>query len=464
MADNLEFLFHPRSIALAGISTANPDHWTQSLLDGLLEMEYPGPVYPVNLKGGEMHGLKVYPSLSEVPDAVDFVIGLVPAAAATELVESCAGKGVNAIHFCTAGFSETGEEEGSKLETELTETARKLGIRIIGPNCMGLYCPKSRLSFSPFFSSEGGSIALISQSGGIATSVVRQALPRGLRFSKAISYGNACDLDECDFLEYLAEDSDTHIIAMYIEGTKKGKKIRQALEKAAQEKILVLLKGGVTGGGTRAAAGHTGALAGNKTVWDALCKQLGIIRVRSPMEMLDVLVTLEFMPSLGGRNAALVGAGGGASVLITDAFEKHGLNVPRLPESLISRIREFTPIAGNILKNPIDYGQNIQDIDKFSKTIEIISRWDGIDFVVKFIIPSMGVRPMTVSADQAKMFGQLFISRGQSSKPVAMVTEPNVSPQDVERVVAFHEACVSARVPLYHSFDAAVNGRDKLSQ
>jgi len=457
MSDNLEFLFNPRSIALVGISATNPDHWTHSLLDGLLKMEFPDPIYPVNFKGGEMHGLKVYPSIRDIPGDVDYVIGLVPAASATELVEDCAGKGVRAIHFCTAGFSETGEEEGARMEGELTEAARKSGIRVIGPNCMGLYCPGSHLSFSPYFPSQSGSIALISQSGGIGTSVIRQAAPRGLRFSKAISYGNACDLNECDYLEYLADDSDTRIIAMYVEGTKDGEKFRRALEKAAQEKILVLLKGGVTEGGSRAAAGHTGAMAGSETAWDALCKQHGIIRVHSIVEMLDVLVALEFMPPPGGKNAACIGAGGGASVLISDAFEKHGLKVPHLPESVISRIREFTPIAGNIFKNPIDYGQNMSEFDKFSKTIEIVSQWDGVDFVVKFIIPSMGVRPMTIDPAQAKMVARLFISSGQSSKPVVMVIEPNASPQDMERVATLQEECISAGRALYHSFEAAAN-------
>jgi len=250
---------------------------------------------------------------------------------------------------------------------------------------------------------------------------------------------------------------------MYLEGTKEGRRLRQVLEKAARKKILVLLKGGVTQGGTRAAEGHTGAMAGSETTWDAICKQFGIMRAHTIAEMVDVLVTCAFMPPPAGKNAALIGAGGGASVLISDAFERNHLKVPRLPENIISRIRKFTPIAGNIFKNPIDYGQNLRDIEKFSETIEIVSEWDEIDFLVKFFCPPMGVRPLALSVDQAKMFGRLFVSTGQSSKPVAVIIESNVAPQDMERIAAMQEECVSACLPLFGSFEAAAKAIDLVS-
>ena len=154
--ENLESLFHPRSIALAGITTANPEHWTRTLLDSLLEFRFEGPIYLVNPKGGEIGELKVYQSLQDIPHTVDYVISTVPAQAAPRLVEECSGKGVKAIHFCTAGFSETGEEEGARLEAELAKLSRRKGIRIIGPNCMGIYCPQSRLSFDVSFPRESG--------------------------------------------------------------------------------------------------------------------------------------------------------------------------------------------------------------------------------------------------------------------------------------------------------------------
>ncbi|MCJ7744273.1 MAG: CoA-binding protein, partial [Dehalococcoidales bacterium] len=253
--ENLDFLFHPRSLALVGITTTQREHWTRGLLEGLLTFQYDGQLYLVNPKGGEIEGHKVYTSLKDVPPPLDYVIGLVPAPAAPGLVRDCAGKGVRAMHFCTAGFSETGEEEGIRLEAELVAEARQHNIRVLGPNCLGIYYPKSRLSFSPIFPRESGVVGFISQSGGNSNYLVRQAALRGVRFSKGISYGNACDLNEADFLEYLAVDPETKIIAMYIEGLKDGKRFRRALEVATKEKVVVLLKGGLTEGGARAVAG-----------------------------------------------------------------------------------------------------------------------------------------------------------------------------------------------------------------
>jgi acyl-CoA synthetase (NDP forming) len=208
---------------------------------------------------------------------VDYVISTVPAKAAPGLIAECARKGVKAVHFCTAGFSETGEEEGLRLEPQLAALSKKTGIRIIGPNCMGIYCPASRLSFNTDFPKESGPVGLISQSGGNTESLIRRVVPRGVRFSKAISYGNACDLNESDFLEYLAGDPETEIIGLYIEGVKDGERFPQILRKAAEKKPVILLKGGITEGGARAALSHTGSLAGSEVIWRSLCNQLGVI-------------------------------------------------------------------------------------------------------------------------------------------------------------------------------------------
>jgi acyl-CoA synthetase (NDP forming) len=208
---------------------------------------------------------------------------------------------------------------------------------------------------------------------------------RGVRFSKVISCGNACDINENDLLEYLADDADTKIIALYIEGIKDGRRFRRALEKATKEKTVILLKGGATEGGARAAAGHTAALSGSQITWDALCKQLGIISVGSIEEMIDVLVTLLLLPLPKGRNAVIFGVGGGASVLIADESESRGLRVPPLPSETITQIREFTPIAGNILRNPVDYSQAMVNPEGVIKTFIILSRWEGTDFIVTFV-------------------------------------------------------------------------------
>jgi len=454
---DLDFLFHPDSLALVGITTSETWHWTLTFLEGLLEIGFDRPLYLVNPKGGQIKGHKVYASLKDVPGNIDYVIGLVNAHVAPGLVEECAEKGVRAIHFCTAGFSETGEEDRVKLESQLAEVARRKGIRIIGPNCMGIYCPQSRLSFSPAFPKESGPVGVISQSGGNSIYLVRQAALRGVRFSKVISYGNACDINENDLLEYLASDPDTRIIALYIEGIKDGKRFRTAMEQATKEKTVILLKGGATEGGARAASGHTAALAGSRTTWDALCKQLGIISVNSIEDMIDVLVTLLFLPLPRGKNAVLFGAGGGASVLIADEFESRGLRVPPLPPELIAQIREFTPIAGNILRNPVDYSQAMLNYEGVVKTFNILSRWEGTDFLVSFVRTGQ-FTTSRISEDHLNLLMSRFsIKQGLLSKPVAMVLEPSILPNEAEAILAAIRGCISSGIPVYYSFAAAAN-------
>jgi len=458
---DLDFLFHPSSLALVGVTTTEPQHWTRTFLDGLIEFEFDRPFYLVNPKDGEIKGHKVYTSLREVPGSVDHVVGLVNARLAVNLVEECAEKGVRAIHFCTAGFSETGEEWRIKLESELAGVARRKGIRIIGPNCMGIYCPQSRLSFSAAFPRESGTVGVISQSGGNSIYLVRQAALRGVRFSKVISYGNACDINESDLLEYLADDADTKIIALYIEGIRDGKRFRRALEKATKEKTVILLKGGTTEGGARAAAGHTASLAGSRATWDALCKQLGIISVSSVEEMIDVLVTLLFLPLPRGRNALLFGAGGGASVLIADEFESRGLRVPPIPREMVAQISEYTPVAGNILRNPVDYSQAMFNTESVIKTFGILSGWEGADFLVIFVRTGQ----FTASRISDRQLENLLMSRfpikqGQLPKPVAMVIEPSIIPHEAEAVLAAIRNSISSGLPVYYSFAsvaAAIN-------
>jgi acyl-CoA synthetase (NDP forming) len=268
-AESLEYIFHPRSVAIIGIPSDQAQPIGSGLLDPFSELEFDGKLYPVNPKGGKWRSLKVYSSLEEIPGPVDYVIVAIPASATPKLIEDCVAKGVKAALFVAAGFSEVGTEEGRRLEEEIVEIARKGGVRIIGPNCFGIYCPKTKLSSGLGFPKECGNVGFISQSGGSYFYTVRAAASRGVRFSKAISYGNACDLNESDFLEYFAQDPDTEVIAAYIEGVKEGRRFLKALEEAAKMKPVIIHKGGYTEAGIKTAASHTGALAGENVIWDA---------------------------------------------------------------------------------------------------------------------------------------------------------------------------------------------------
>jgi acyl-CoA synthetase (NDP forming) len=450
---SLDALFHPRAIAFAGVTLSNPGHWTRTLLNGLLKFEWDKPLYLINPKGGELNGRKVWPSLAEIPGKVDYVIATVPAPVAPGIVAEAAAKGARFIHFCTSGFSETGLPDRIALEKELLEAGRRHDMRIIGPNCLGLYCPESRLSFNVSFPREAGGVAYLSQSGGNAIDLIRQAGARGIRFSKGVSYGNACDLNESDFLEYLADDPATHVIALYLEGVHGGTRFRRALERVRTRKPVVILKAGVGPAGRWAASSHTSSLAGEERTWDALCRQLNLIRVRDVDEMVDTLVALEQLGHVRGKRAAMVGAGGGAAVLITDSLEYNGILVPQYPRTLLDEIASYTGVAGNMFGNPLDYSQDMADLDKVERTTRLVARWDGADFLLFYLRPALAIP--RAKGILPKIMEALARGARPSGKPMAIILSPSLYPEDAESIYQLTQLCGQLGMAVFLSFSAA---------
>src|SRR6266542_2406469 len=280
-AATLDVIFHPRSVAIAGVSTQQPGFAGVGLgfLLSLMELGFPA-VYPVNPKYPEIEGLKCYASVLDIEGPVDHVISSVPARIVPQLVEDCITKDVRSVHFFTAGFRETGDDEMADLETQVVGRLTGAGIRVFGPNCMGLYVPESKLAFMPGFPTDAGPVGFISQSGGNAGEMVYEV----------VSYGNASDIDESELLSYLAGDPKTNVICAYIEGVKDGRRFLQALRDAAAAKPVVVLKGGRTASGTRAVMSHTASLAGSVAVFDSLFRQVNAVRVKSVDEMADLAV------------------------------------------------------------------------------------------------------------------------------------------------------------------------------
>ncbi|MCX6000819.1 MAG: CoA-binding protein, partial [Chloroflexi bacterium] len=236
-------VFAPASVAIAGAGMQTAG---ECYLNSLLAAGFKGRLYPLNPKGGEISGLRVYPHLREVPGTVDYVVSCVPALSVPQLVRECSEKGVKWMSLLTAGFSETGTESGRNLEAQIVRLARAGGVRVIGPNCMGVYCPESGMVFASDLPLERGKVAFICQSGGNAIYFVRLAAERGIKFSKVVSYGNACDVNESELIDCLADDSETEVLALYIEGPKDGQRLYGALSRAAARKPVVVLKGGTT--------------------------------------------------------------------------------------------------------------------------------------------------------------------------------------------------------------------------
>jgi acetyltransferase len=348
----LEEILHPESIAIAGASeTGDGGRWVSALL----KLGFKGKIYPVHPKYQIVSGLKCYPSVRDIPADVDMVIASIPSALAPELVDDCAVKHVKCIHFFTARFSETGRPDAIALEKDVRNRAKAAGIRIIGPNCMGIYYPAWGISWDSTMSNIPGSLGFISQSGAVAFETIETALIRGMHFSKAFSYGNAIDLNECDYLEHLGQDDETKLIVMYIEGVRDGKRFIDVLRKTTAKKPVIILKGGRGKSGTRASASHTASLAGSNEVWNTAMKQTGAISAAHLEEMLDIAAACYFLQPAYGNHVGVAGGGGGSSVMAADLCEEAGLEVIPLPQEIIEELKRQNNPIWDWVTNPVDF-------------------------------------------------------------------------------------------------------------
>jgi len=296
-----ETAFDPKAIAVVGVS---PEGGMGTAIVIILQQYgYSGHIYPINprLAPGELQGFKVYPDLVSVPEPTDLVIICVPAAAVPAVLQDCIAANARNVHIFTAGFEETGEEEGIVLGQEIRRVAESGGLRIVGPNSYGLQVPAARVATIAGISPESGPVAFISQSGGHAIEFTGAAPTFGLRFSKVISYGNAAGFDCTDFLEYLATDNETKIITMYLEGLRDGHQLLRLVREANKTKPVIIWKGGLTESGAKACASHTGALAGREEVWQAFFRQTGAIRVDNLQQMGDVAMAFLYLRPPRGR-------------------------------------------------------------------------------------------------------------------------------------------------------------------
>jgi len=352
MGLDLDFMFHPRSIAVVGASQ-DATKRGYGYVDALLHHGYKGPIYVINPRGQDVLGLKGYRSLLEVPGPVDYVISSIPATVVLQLVDESAKKGVKVIHFFTARFSETGHAEGIQLERDLLRKAKGANIRVLGPNCMGIYYPAGGLSFMRF-SKEKGGVGILSQSGGNVSEIVFLANLRGVHFSKAVSFGNAFDINESDLVEYFTEDPETEVIAAYVEGVRDGPRFIRAIRAATERKPVIVLKGGNTEAGTRAVASHTASLAGSRRIWEAAASQTNAVLVDSLEELVDMLVAFRFGKPVYGTRVGVIGGGGGRSVEAADTCERAGLKVQPVPPSVREEFKKRSPNFWDWISNPVD--------------------------------------------------------------------------------------------------------------
>ncbi|MBN1382303.1 MAG: CoA-binding protein [Deltaproteobacteria bacterium] len=378
----LHSMFYPKTVAMVGVSP-NPQGWGgTSFLIRLLDIGFPGKIYPIHPKADKIQGLKAYPNVQSVPEPLDLVMIAVSAPNVPQILEDCIEAGAKNVHIFSSGFSETGEEEGIKLERQITEIIKRGNLRVIGPNCMGLYVPDSKLAAWGVKPAGTGHLAFLSQSGGHGEILTAYAQPFGVYFSKIISFGNACGLQVADYLDYLRQDPDTRFISIYLEGIKDGDRVVPLIKEINRTKPVIIWKGGMTEAGSRAVASHTGSLAGEGRIWDGFFKQTGAIRVNSLEEIIDVVLAFMYLKPCQGRQTLLLGGGGGNSVAFADICSRQGLEIPQLSEKTREELNAFIRLAGNSTRNPLDLWMIQTDVNLYRRVMEIVMADPAIDLAI----------------------------------------------------------------------------------
>ncbi|MGE5228864.1 MAG: acetate--CoA ligase family protein [Deltaproteobacteria bacterium] len=388
---DLRAVFSPSSLAVVGASD-DVAKWGGSVLRNLIDGGFEGAIYPINPRGGSILGLPAYPTPEDLPETPELVIVALGGAAARPIVEECGRRGVPAVIVIAAGFAEAGDE-GAALQAGLARAAAAGDVTLVGPNCMGALCTSARLNAVGFVTlrPESGPLSVVSQSGNIGTQLLMTAERRGVGVEKFVSSGNQAATDANDFLDFLGADEKTGVVVMYVEGVRDGRRFYDVARATTPRKPVVLMAGGLSTFGRRAASSHTGALAGSAEVVRAAARQAGVIMCGDPDEALDVAALLAYQPLPAGDRVAVVTLGGGWGVLTADALAGHGLRLAELPGDIIAGIDELLPPFWS-RGNPIDLVATVSD-GVPERIIDIVAACDAVDSVITLALigsPSTG--------------------------------------------------------------------------
>jgi acyl-CoA synthetase (NDP forming) len=461
-------IFYPKSIAVVGVSK-NVFKVGSLWFKAILDMGFTGPLYPVNPHGGELLGHKVYPNLRSIPGKVDYTVVSIPRDKVPELLDDATAKGVKAVHFFTAGFSEASDAYGLELENNLVEKARKGGFRVVGINCLGAHSIEGGLPYGPAGrKGKLGSVSFITQSGGIGEKLTELGTARSIYFNKGISFGNGIDLDGPDYLEYLAVDPKTEIIGAYFEGTRNGNQLVEAITEAARAKPLVVWKAGRTDVGAAAAKSHTGSLAASPAVWSALIKQAGAVEVHNIEDLSDALLIFQMLHrpqgKLHGSGIAVIGGmadgGGGISVSGSDACADAGLNIPSLTKETRDKLAEVIGQVGSILRNPVDVSQTGSNPARIRQAVEIVLDDSNIDLLL--VQQDIGVLLRYLPFEAAQTVNNIFIDlKNKQHKPLVLVLPPGT--HETERI-QLEQELAQASIPVFPSMERAARAINHFTQ
>jgi acetyltransferase len=411
----LETILEPRSIAVIGASR-HTDTMGYVILDALLRDGYTGAVYPVNPRSQVVHSMRAYPSIAEVPGPVDLAVIVVPKEYVVQVATECGEAGVKGLVVISAGFREVGDE-GAERERELLAVARRYGMRMVGPNCMGVLNTDPAISMNATFAPTTpptGNVAFLSQSGAMGVTILDYAREYGIGVSKFISLGNKADISGNDALEYLKDDESTSVILMYLESFGNPRHFTRIARELTQIKPVVAVKAARTRAGARAASSHTGAMVGLDVATDALFAQCGVIRVDTVEGLFDMGMGFGSAPLPKGNRVAVVTNAGGPGIIIADAIESQNLRVAELTEATREELRKSLPEEASV-NNPVDMIASA-DADSYRAVLETVLEDPGVDAVIASFVPPLGVH----AADVARAITDTGAGREQPVMAVLM--------------------------------------------
>jgi len=459
----LERVFTPRSVAIAGSTPRQP---AEQILETLVASGFQGRIHLVNGHTEEASGRKVYHSVAEIPGPVDYLACCTPAAEVLPLLRECAARQVGAVAILTGGFAESGTQRGVRLEQEISALARETGLRVMGPNCLGVYCPRGGMSFDRRLPAESGRMGFIGQGREPSVRVLRAAGHRGVRFSKAISYGNACDIGESELLEYFAQDGDTDAVAACIESVRDGPRFFRILQNLSEVKPVILMKTAPTSG-KRNGINSVQAGDGNPNwLWSALLQQTGAVGVSSAEDMVDTMVAFAMMPRPRGRRLGIFGGAGGASVLATDAWAIYGFVLPPVPPQLREKLDAgLMNQAGMMLHNPLDFSMAMSTEFMYDVTTKMMMHEDFVDIGVIHNPTGQGAwlaGPAFDAGNKAMASAAISIHRAVN-KPLVIVMHYIDSRPHWQGIFRdLQEPCSEAGVPVYYSMASAARAIDRM--
>jgi acetyl coenzyme A synthetase (ADP forming)-like protein len=431
-------IMHPKSVAVIGASK-NPEKVGHVIMQNYIGVGFDGSLYPVNINAdGDILGFKTYRSVLDIKKQIDLAVIAVPAQAVPSALEECGKAKVKGVVVVSGGFSEVGE---TGLQDQLVSIARKYSMPVVGPNCLGVMDPRSRVDtlFLPTFKLDKpgiGTVSFASQSGAVGSTILDMIAHEGFGLARFISYGNAAVVDEVDILNYLSKDKDTHVIVFYMEGVKRGKAFIEVAREATRRKPIVIMKGGRTEAGAKAAQSHTASLTGSYQAYEAVFRQFGFTIANDMSEMLEFAKIFDSQPMVTGNRIAVITNGGGTGVLATDALYDNGLVMAELSDGSKKILSKTMPKIVNI-RLPLDMAGDADDT-RFASALETVTNDPNVDAI-------MAIALFQTPGADSRVAATLMRYGTGSKKPLVVVSAGGDYTQSHKKTIE------SSGVPVYES-------------